>query len=107
MITVESTEVSPELIKFINSRTGIAESAIAEMCKHNVLTINQVAVLSNKSISAAHQLIRPRMKADENYTVLTPAFPFPELDSEGNLTNGRPFVAKDQKFFEFIKKALS
>lgn len=107
MTEVKKTPLSKEFIGFVSNKTGISESIVEEMCYHNVLTLNQVASLTSKPISAINQLIRPRIRGGETYTVLTPVYPFPEINNMGERETGRVFVAKDEKFFDYVKKQLS
>lgn len=107
MTEVKKTPLSKEFIEFVSNKTGIATGIVEEMCAHNVLTLNQVANLTGKTMSAINQLIRPRIKSGETYTVLTPVYPFPEINEMGERESGRVFVAKDEKFFDYVKKQLS
>ena len=105
---IKITEPIPALKELIKKKRGLPEVIIDDLMRYNVMTINQVAALPGKSLSAINSLIRPRHKKDGAYTVLTPTYPFPELVLEtGEPDIGRVFILRDEAFYTYLNKELS
>ena len=105
--TIEVTPPSPELVTLVKKATGLHETIVEDLMRYNVMTMNQVAAVTGKSLSAVNQLIRPRLKKNEQYTVLTAVYPFPEIILEtGERDMGRIMVLRDEKFYAYLQKEL-
>lgn len=107
MTIITSTPPPQPLVDFLKKKRGLPEVVITDLMAHNIMTINQVAALTGQSLSAINSLIRPRYKKEETYTVLTPCYPFPEMVLEtGESDEGRVFILRDEKFYQYLQRKL-
>ena len=107
MTIITSTPPPQPLVDFLKKKRGLPEVVIAGLMAHNIMTINQVAALTGQSLSAINSLIRPRYKKENTYTVLTPCYPFPEMVLEtGEPEEGRVFILRDEKFYQYLQRKL-
>ena len=102
---MEEALVVREMDTDIDTLIGLAalsEESVEEVrtaMAMNVLTIQQVSLVTGKSVSSIESCLRAQWGED---STLTPVFPFPS-----GAKKGPKFILRDDKFETFINKLLN
>jgi hypothetical protein len=99
-IRLVKSDLPIKLIKQISVKRNLEPMAVIKMLSYNVLTPNQVAVITGRERSTIDNLISLNRKS--KYEGLKGVFLFPDYINK----KGRLFVLFDKLCLDYIKKCL-
>ena len=97
-IIIQSIPVDTELVDRIVAKRNIERSKVVKMLSYNVITVNQLRILTGGSSGKVESRIRPRQVKGEVMIEFTLTFPFPEKN------NGWRFIYRDENVEKFLRE---
>jgi len=98
-LVVREMDTDIDTLIALSSLSEESVEAVGNALRVNVLTIQQVSLVTGKSVSSIESCLRSTPGEE---TILTPVFPFPSGDKKGP-----KFILRDSKFETFINKLLN
>ena len=91
----QNTLRDERLIKVISDNTGLSKEESEDIVSYNVITVYQLAKITNRSTSAIQNLMRPLREGDK--PKLRSVLPFKYKENKGFI-----FILFDQACYDYI-----
>lgn len=90
-----NTLIDEKLLKVISHNTGMSKKQSEDIISYNVITVYQLAKITNRSTSAIQNLMRPLREGDK--PKLRSVLPFKYKENKGFV-----FILFDQACYDYI-----
>lgn len=102
MLEIKKKPIKAKVLKKVCSRNkNLTPEQVRLMLRYNVMTVNQVAVMSGLDPSHVANLSVKR-STQRSTTALNRVHPFAEFGIRGENRTGKIFIANDEAFENFI-----